>query len=113
MPECRHSRRPALLETVDHFVGAVPLKDRRVILVHRREHGGREFVTLRVFLKHLIKNCWYPTNRSFGVRVELAEDLADAIRAAARGGRYGSKPEWYEGFVEQYGKLGRAAVLRS
>ena len=42
-----HRRPLTIYETVDTFVAAIPWGEWRIVLVHRREHGGRAYVRLR------------------------------------------------------------------
>ncbi|MGB2987615.1 MAG: hypothetical protein WBE26_17250 [Phycisphaerae bacterium] len=86
---------PDIFETIDTFMAAVPWDEHRMVLVIRREHGGRSYVRMRTWNRHWVKGCWYPSKRSFVIPLRNAEALAEAIRSAARGEPLGEKPEWY------------------
>jgi len=81
--------------TVDRFIAAVPVDDNRVILVYRREHGGRSFVRWRVFHRHRRSGLWYPDKRrAFVVPLAACEALAAAIAAGATGRAVTPEPPW-------------------
>ena len=84
-----------ILATTDKFIAAVPWSDRRVVLVFRREHGGRTYVRVRTWNRHGTKHVWYPTKRFYVIPVERADALAEALRAAARDEPMEKKPRWY------------------
>lgn len=92
----RDRAKPDILSTFDTFIGAVPWGEWRMVLVFRREHGGRTYVRLRTWNRHRTRDFWYPTKRFFVVPVEHADALADAIKAAARGVPIEEKPAWYK-----------------
>ena len=82
-----------ILETTDEFMAAVPWGDRRVVLVYRRQHGGRTYVRLRTWNRHRTRDVWYPTERFFVIPIGNAGALADALTAAASGTAE-PKPDW-------------------
>ena len=84
-----------ILATADTFIAAVPWGKWRTVLVFRREHGGRTYIRLRTWNRHRAKRVWYPTDRFFVIPVEDADNLAEAIRAAARGEAKRKMPAWY------------------
>ena len=96
------SKPPAMLETVDTFLGCVPWTKNRVVIVYLREHGRRRFIRLRTFNRHREKGCWYPTKRVFIVPIDRAPALGKAIIAASKGRTFGDMPEWFPAFEEQY-----------
>ncbi len=69
----------------DTFMAAVPWTKNRMVVVFRRERNGREYVRCRTFNRHQIKKIWYPSPRFYMVPVDCAEELGNAIIAAARG----------------------------
>ena len=73
-------------------------------MVLSTERGGREYVRLRTFNRHTTKGCWYPSPRYFVVPIEVAEDLADALDAAAYGEIWSEPPDWWHDFEKQYEK---------
>ena len=87
--------KPDILATVDKFIAAVPWGDHRMVLVFRRQHGGRTYVRLRTWNRHRVRGFWYPTERFFVIPAQDAEALADAIRAGAQGEQLNDKPDWY------------------
>lgn len=104
--------KPSILDTVDDFIAAVPWGKRSVVLVHRRQHGGRSGIRLRTWNRHRTKNVWYPTKRGFVILAEKAEDLMDAIDAAAEGEPLTAKPDWLIAREEaEEEALGRMADL--
>ena len=87
---------PSFLEsqkTVDDFVIAVPWDDFRTVLVHRRQHAGREWLRFRTWNRHRDEFQWYPTQRSFVVPIAQSHALGDALHAAAQGESL-AKPAW-------------------
>ena len=96
------TKKPAMLETIDTFLAAVPWTKRRTVIIYLREHGGRRYVRLRTFNRHQVKGCWYPAPRFFMVPIEHAPDLGRAILSAAQGKPFGTEPEWYRDFEKQY-----------
>ena len=84
-----------VLDTIDEFVAAIPWGENRVVLVYRRQHGGRTFVRVRIWNQHRDRRVWYPTKRAFVIPIQNVEDFAAAIRSAA-GGKVGGKPDWLE-----------------
>ena len=88
-------KRSDILGTNDKFIAAVPWGERRVVLVFRREHGGRTYVRVRTWNRHRTKRVWYPTERFYVIPVDEADSLAEAIRAAARDEPLDRKPPWY------------------
>lgn len=96
------TKKPAMLETVDTFLAAVPWTKRRSAIIYMREHGGRRYVRIRTFNRHRTKGCWYPTKRFYMVPLDCATDLGNAILAAAQGKPFGPQPEWWEDFEKQY-----------
>ena len=105
MKEIDLSRKPAVLDTVDTFLAAVPWMKRRTVIIYLREHAGRRYVRLRTFNKHRVKDCWYPTKRYYMVPIESAERLGQAIVAASKGKPCGPQPEWWADFERQYAAL--------
>jgi len=101
------SKKPAVLETVDTFLAAVPWTKRRTVVIYLREHGGRRYVRLRTFNKHRVKGCWYPTKRFYMVPLESAEALGNAIIAASKGKPFDHQPDWWADFEKQYQELSR------
>lgn len=79
--------------TYNDFVREVPLDDWRSILVHRREHGHREFIRIRTWNQHRLWGAWYPTKRTFVIPIDEAMALADAIYAGVVG-EFSEEPEW-------------------
>ncbi len=69
----------------DTFIAAVPWTKNRMVVLFRRERNGREYVRCRTFNRHQIKKIWYPSPRFYMVPVDCAEELGNAIIAAARG----------------------------
>lgn len=107
------SKRPALLDTVDTFLAAVPWTKHRTVIVYLREHGERRYVRLRTFNKHRTKGCWYPAPRFYTVPIDRAEDLGRAIIEASRGRTFGVQPEWWADFEKQYEALPRNGADRN
>ena len=91
----KRDREIDILSTTDDFMAAVPWGEHRKVLVFRRQHGGRTYVRLRTWNRHRDREFWYPTKRFFVIPVLSANDLADAIRAAAQDRQLHEKPEWY------------------
>lgn len=87
-------RNPRPRQNRDEFVAAIPWGNSRTVLVHRRVWGGREYVRLRTWNRHVKKNVWYPTKRGYVIPIAEAEDLADAIYVGASGNPVGTKPAW-------------------
>lgn len=85
----------SILATTDKFIAAVPWGDWRVVLVFRREHGGRTYVRVRTWNLHRTKSVWYPTKRFYVIPIEEVDALAAALRAAARDEPLAEKPRWY------------------
>ena len=84
----------SVLETIDTFIATVPVSDHRMILVYRRQHGGREFVRWRYWHHHRTRGCWYPDKyRSFVIPIEQAHGLAEAL-LQAEAGRSSPMPNW-------------------
>ncbi len=84
----------SICDTVDRFIAAVPVNEYRVVLVYRRQHGGREFVRWRYWHRHRTLGCWYPDKyRSFVIPLELANGLAQAL-LQAEAGRSSPMPDW-------------------
>ena len=104
MKKVNLARPPAMLKTVDTFLGAVPWTKRRAVIVYLREHGGRRYVRLRPFNRHREKDYWYPTARFFMVPIDCAASLGKAIIAASKGRPFGDPPEWWADFEKQYGE---------
>ena len=96
------SKPPAVLETVDTFLGAVPWTEWRTVIIYLREHGGRRYVRLRTFNKQREKGYWYPGKRYYMVPIESAAALGKAIIAASKGRPFGDQPEWWADFEAQY-----------
>lgn len=94
--------KPAVLNTVDTFMASVPWTKNRTVIVYLREHTGRRYIRLRTFNRHQIKGCWYPSPRFFTVPIEHAERLGNSIAEAAKGKPFGSEPDWWAEFEEQY-----------
>ena len=89
------TKKPLMIwQTVDTYIDCVEWGENRAVLVHHREHGGRDFVRFRAWNKHKDLGVWYPTRRGFIVPVGNAERLAAALKAGADGVK-GSKPEWF------------------
>ena len=101
------TKKPAMLETIDTFLAAVPWTKNRTVIIYLREHGGRRYVRLRTFCRHREKGCWYPSRRFFMVPLECAPDLGRAILAAAKGKPFGPQPEWWADFEKQYAGFGK------
>jgi hypothetical protein len=81
------------LDTQDTFIRAVPWGDSRMVLVHRRVHGWREYVRFRTWNRHRQLSMWYPSRRFFIVPLENAMNLAIAV-AEAVNGIVSPKPDW-------------------
>ena len=96
------SRTPAVLETVDTLLGAIPWTKNRAVIVYLREHGGRRYIRLRTFNRHREKGYWYPNKWGYTVPIRIAPALGNAIVAAGEGRPFGEPPEWYAGFEKQY-----------
>lgn len=96
---------PAMLETVDTFLGCVPWTKNRTVIVYLREHGRRRYIRIRTFNKHRTMGCWYPSKRVFMVPIDRAPALGKAIIAAGKGRTFGDQPAWWEGFEKQYAAL--------
>lgn len=94
MVSSTHASGPSILDTVDEFIAAVPWGNRSVVLVHRRDHGGREYIRLRTWNRHKTENYWYPTKRGFVIQAARVEDLVEAIYSAAEGESLTAKPDW-------------------
>lgn len=81
-------------DTIDTFIAAVPEGEHRMILLYRRQHGGREFVRWRVWHRHRRRGCWCPDKRRiFVIPLALAGALADALGDAGAG-RSSPMPDW-------------------
>ena len=96
------SRPPAVLETVDTFLAAVPWSKGRTVVIYLREHGGRRYVRLRTFNKQRAEGYWYPTKRFYMVPIESAAALGKAIIAASKGRPFGDPPEWWAEWEKDY-----------
>ncbi len=79
--------------TDDRFMAAVPWGVSRMVLVHRRVHGHREYGRLRTWNCHRTKGVWYPSKRSFIIPIQNAEALGGAILRAVDGLTV-DKPDW-------------------
>ena len=79
--------------TEDDFVCAVPWGDNRMVLVHRRSHGWRDYIRFRTWNRHRTLHKWYPSRRYFVIPHENAIALADALYAAVNG-EESAKPDW-------------------
>ena len=79
--------------TIVNFIAFVYFTKSRCVLVHRRLHGWREYIILRFWQRHKVKQFWYPSKRSFVVPVDKADEIVEAIQLAARGVA-GEKPTW-------------------
>ena len=88
-------------QTVDTFIDSIQWSDNRAVLVHRREHGGREYVRFRTWNRHKTKGVWYPSPRFFVIPMDCAEALGRAILDGADGVQ-GTIPDWYEEFEREY-----------
>ena len=99
------SDKPAVLDTVDTFMAAVPWTKNRMVVIFLREHSGRRHVRLRTFNRHQTKGCWYPAPRFYTIPIEKAENLDRAIIAASKGRPFGWEPEWWRDFEKQYAAL--------
>lgn len=108
-PDLLKKPNKSVLESHDTLMASVPWGNWRSVLVYRRQHAGRTWLRLRTFNKHRTKGCWYPSPRFFVVPIEHAEDLANAILAAA-GGEQEPAPDWYAGFMKQYDGASQAVV---
>ena len=82
-------------DTIDEFIGAVPITDQMVIVVFRRRHAGKVYVRWRAWHDHPKWKRWYPDKRRCGtIAVDAAPAFADAIRAAAEGEQMTEWPGW-------------------
>jgi hypothetical protein len=84
------------------FIACVPWGDWVAVLVHRGEHHRLPYIRLRRWNKHRTKRRWYPTRRYFVVHADHADDLAEALHAAARGEPLSDEPAWLDEFAEDY-----------
>ncbi len=84
------------------FIACVPWGEWVAVLVHRAEHHRLPYIRLRRWNRHRTKGHWYPTRRYFVVHADYADDLADALHAAARGEVLSDEPEWMETFRQSY-----------
>ena len=85
-----------ILKTTDKFIACVEWDHpNRALIVHRRSHGGREFVRVRIWNRHLKSRFWYPSRKAFVVPVSQVKSLIEALRAAAAGKTRGGKPTWF------------------
>lgn len=107
------SKPPAMLETVDTFLGVVPWTKNRTVIVYLREHGRRRYIRIRTFNKHRTMGCWYPTKRVFIVPIDRAPALGKAIIAAGKGRTFGDMPTWWEGFEKQYREREKRKAVES
>ncbi len=106
----RKPRNPLRIwQTVDTYIDSVEWGGNRAVLVHHREHGGREYVRFRTWNRHKTKGVWYPTRRGFIVPVGNAEPLADALRAGADGVE-GAKPDWFLAWEEEECERTKTAI---
>ena len=80
--------------TTDRFMAAVPWGTSRMVLVHRRIHGHREYVRLRTWNRHTTKKVWYPSRRFFIIPIQNASALGEAILRAVDG-LAEEKPDWF------------------
>lgn len=99
------TKKPAMLETIDTFLAAVPWTKNRTVIIYLREHGGRRYVRIRTFNKHKTKGCWYPTKRYYMVPIQSAAALGKAIVAASKGKPFDPQPDWWAEFDKQYEAL--------
>lgn len=88
-----HKKRESICDTVDEFITCIPWGEWRIVLVHRREHGGRVYVRFRTWNKHRREGYWYPSKRSFVIPVQHANALASALPAAVMRKKT-AKPDW-------------------
>ena len=104
----------SVLETMDTFITAVPVSDHRVILVYRRQHGGREYVRWRYWHRHRTRGCWYPDKyRSFVIPLEQAHGLAEAL-LQSEAGRSSPMPDWLAGVERRRdSRLGKLEELHA
>ncbi len=93
MPEACEMKMPSILETVDEFVACVPWGKWVAILIYKRMHAGRVWLTMRRWNRHRKKLCWYPTKRYFVVPMADASGLATAILSGVNG-KFEAKPDW-------------------
>ena len=85
-----------ILKTTDVFIDCVDWDhENRALIVHRRSHGGREFVRVRIWNRHQTSRYWYPSRKAFVVPVSQVESLIKALGAAADGKTRGDKPYWF------------------
>ena len=96
----------------DTFIAAIPWDDHRVIVVHRRRYGGRTYVKLHTWNRHLQKEWWYPSSRMYVIPEDRADALADAIRDAARGEQINEKPAWLQAFEDRDPSLVKKGSIR-
>ena len=86
---------------VDTFMNCVSWTKNRMVIIYHRLHAGKEYIRLRTFHRHQVKDCWYPAQRFYMIPLTSARDLGNAIIAAGRG-QGGSMPDWYADFEKQY-----------
>ena len=79
----------------ERFIAEVPWDEHRRVLVFRRRYGGVEYVRLRTWNTHRESGKIYPTDRSYIIPAEHAEQLAEAIRAGALNDPLQDLPAWY------------------
>ncbi len=84
------------------FIACVPWGPWVAVLVHRAEHHHLPYIRLRRWNRHRTKGHWYPTRRYFVVHADHADDLAEALHAAARDEVLSEEPEWMETFRKSY-----------
>ena len=84
------------------LIAVVPWGQWVAVLVHRTEHHRLTYIRLRRWNKHRTKGYWYPTRSCFVIHADHADDLAEALRAAARNEVLTDEPEWMETFRQSY-----------
>ncbi len=96
------------MRAVDKVLTTAAWKKHRTVIVSRREFGGRSFIRLHTFNRHRTFGSWYPSPRFFMVPFEHADQIGQAIIAAAHGEVSGEEPEWWGDFQEAYQALPRS-----
>lgn len=94
-----NEKKPNPTETIDTFIAAIPVGEGRCIVVHRRQHAGREHLRFRYWIRHHLRGLWYPDShrngpRAFTLPLEHGEALANALLAGVAGEAERAKPGW-------------------
>ncbi len=102
--------KPSILDTVDTFTACIPQGDHRAITVYRRQHGGREYVRLRVWHCHKDSGKWYPDpRRRFVVPLSDAEAVGKALIRTAQG-RADEIPDWLADYEAEHAEAAQVRI---